>query len=231
MRPGARCWLLILSGLLAACATSSPAEAEVPQAAPEVVESWEEGCEDPRTLVLLCQEDSDECGLFVCREVVPGRVVLASRGGGGGFSGPTSPGGSRRWRRGPRWPGDATPVFTFRFNRHLAPKPITPQLPQLPSGRYVRHHIFSQAPALAQWFKRQGIPDIHQFTMVIPEHIHREIHSGGPSGGRWNDAWRKFIIGNSNASPQEIYRHAGELIFRFELTGPIVPYRSRRTER
>ncbi|QRK04498.1 DUF2380 domain-containing protein [Archangium violaceum] len=27
-----------------------------------------------------------------------------------------------------------------------------------------------------------------------------------------------------SASPEEIYRHAGELIFRFELTGPIVPY-------
>jgi hypothetical protein len=26
------------------------------------------------------------------------------------------------------------------------------------------------------------------------------------------------------ASPEEIYRHAGQLIFRFELTGPIVPY-------
>ena len=27
-----------------------------------------------------------------------------------------------------------------------------------------------------------------------------------------------------NASPEEIYCHAGQLIFRFELTGPIVPY-------
>ena len=47
----------------------------------------------------------------------------------------------------------------------------------------------------------------------------------------WNEAWRRFKDDNPAASPQAIYRHAGELIFRFELTGPIVPYRSRRTER
>lgn len=226
MRPGPRYWLLLLTGLLAACATSSPVGPDALEAPPEVVDSWEEGCGDPRTLVLLCQEDSDECGLFVCREVVPGPVVLASRGGG--FSGPNSQGPFRRWRRGARWPGESAPVFTFRFNRHLEPKPLVPQLPQLPSGRYVRHHIFPQASDLARWFTRQGVPDIHQFTMVIPEHIHREIHSGGPRGGVWNQAWRQFRDVNSTASPAEIYRHAGELIFRFELTGPLVPYRSGR---
>ena len=108
------------------------------------------------------------------------------------------------------------------------PKPLAPQLPQLPSGRYVRHHIFSQAPDLAAWFTRQGIPDIHPFTMIIPEHIHLQIHSGGPRGGVWNQAWRQFRDANSTASPAEIYRQAGELIFRFELTGPLVPYRSGR---
>ncbi|WNG51735.1 DUF2380 domain-containing protein [Archangium minus] len=37
-------------------------------------------------------------------------------------------------------------------------------------------------------------------------------------------AWKDFIRSRPRASPEEIYRHAGELIFRFELTGPILPY-------
>jgi len=227
MRPGPRYWLLLLTGLLAACATSSSAGPDALEAPPEAVDSWQEGCEDPRTLILLCQEETDECGLFLCREVVSGAIVLASRGAGG-FSGPSSQGPFRRWRRGARWSGETGPVFTFRFNRHLEPKPLTPQLPLLPSGRYVRHHIFPQASDLARWFTRQGVSDIHLFTMIIPEHIHRGIHSGGPRGGRWNEAWRQFKFENPDARPPEIYRHAGELIFRFELTGPLVPYRSRR---
>jgi uncharacterized lipoprotein (TIGR02269 family) len=74
---------------------------------------------------------------------------------------------------------------------------------------------------------RQGVPDIHQFTILIPEYVHLRIHGGGPKGGRWNQAWRNFIEDNQAAPPEEIYRHAGELMFRFELTGPITPYHRR----
>jgi uncharacterized lipoprotein (TIGR02269 family) len=121
-----------------------------------------------------------------------------------------------------RWPQSAAPVLTFRFNRHFESKPPGPFLPP---GRYVRHHIFPQAPDLARWFERQGIKDIHQFTLVIPESVHRQIHSKAPSGGLWNEAWRQFRNERPDASPQEIYQHAGQLIFRFELTGQVVPYR------
>ncbi|HZH75010.1 MAG TPA: hypothetical protein VEY88_03190 [Archangium sp.] len=71
MRNASRLWLLLV-GLLAACATSSPIfrEADNP---PAVVGSWEEGCEDAHSLVLLCREDSDECGFFRCREYRGGR--------------------------------------------------------------------------------------------------------------------------------------------------------------
>ena len=219
MRNVSRLWLLLV-GLLAACATSNPIvrEADNP---PEVVDSWEEGCEDARSLVLLCREDSDECGFFRCREVAPQQeVLLASRGGGPIYIPGASPSAPRRWRGRPlSWPRNNEPVLTFRFNRHFDPKP--PQ-PTLPPGRWVRHHIFSQA--LREWFHSRGVPDIHQFTLLIPEHVHVRIHGGGPSGGRWNQAWRDFIDARPNASPADIYRHAGELIFRFELTGTIVPY-------
>lgn len=222
MRTHARHWLLMLSGLLAACAMTSTTSAEVPpDTRAERVDSWEAGCDDERTLVLLCREDAEECGLFVCRDTVPREVLLAFRGGGGlpVAASPASP--RRRWGADVPWPRDTQPVLTFHFNRQVDPKrPVF----LLPPGRYVRHHLFPQAPDLARWFARQGIPDIHRFTMVIPAYIHRQIHSQGPSGGLWNEAWRHFRTEHPNASPQEIYQHAGELIFRFELTGPIVPY-------
>nr|AYM53629.1 lipoprotein [Archangium violaceum] len=212
---------LLWVGLLAACATSSSTVPENNET-PEVVASWEAGCEDERSLVLLCREDGEECGFFRCRDVVPrDEVLLASRGGGTLYiPGPSST--SRGWRGRPiGWPRGTRPVLTFRFNRHFDPKP--PQL-ALPPGRWVKHHIFPQAEGLARWFQRQGVSDIHQFTILIPEHVHIRIHSRGPRGGLWNMAWQQFKDANPSAPSEAIYRHAGELMFRFELTGPVVPY-------
>lgn len=209
---------MLLALFLAACATTLPSVHQNDEAL-EVVDSWEEGCEDERSLVLLCREDGEECGFFRCREVVPhDEVLLASRGGGPIYI----PGGApapRRWNRLRGWPRNTEPVLTFRFNRHFDPKP---SVPALPPGRWVKHHLLPQA--LKAWFQRQGVPDIHQFTILIPEHVHIRIHSRGPNGGLWNGAWSQFRDAHPDASPVEIYRHAGELIFRFELTGPIVPY-------
>jgi uncharacterized lipoprotein (TIGR02269 family) len=215
---------LLLVGFLAACATSSPVVQEGgPTPEPEVVTSWEEGCEDERSLVLLCREDGEECGFFRCREVAPRKeVLLASRGGETLYIQGASP-FARGWRGRPfGWPRNTRPVLTFRFNRHFDPKP--PPLPALPPGRWVKHHIFPQAQELRDWFHARGVPDIHQYTLVIPEHVHIRIHSRGPKGGLWNQAWRDFKDARPNASPEAIYRHAGELIFRFELTGAVVPY-------
>lgn len=41
----------------------------------------------------------------------------------------------------------------------------------------------------------------------------------------WNTAWRAFI--NAHREPpgrDAVIRHAFELAFRYELTGPLVPY-------
>ena len=63
--------------------------------------------------------------------------------------------------------------------------------------------------------------------MPIPRDVHQRIHRGGEGGGAWNKAWRAFMQANSNASPEAIYKHAGELIHRFQLMGgPIQPYHS-----
>jgi uncharacterized lipoprotein (TIGR02269 family) len=218
MKTVSKPWLALLCTLLTACATATPSLPDAHEP-PQVVDSWSEGCEDERTVVLLCREDSDECGFFLCRDVAPREVLLAYRGGGPIYIPSASPSPRRWW--GPSGPRDNQPVLTFRFNHHLDPKPPTPSLPP---GRWVRHHLLPQAADLARWFHRQGVKDIHQYTLLIPEHVHIRIHSGGPSGGLWNAAWRRFQNENRDATPEEIYRYAGELIFRFELTGPIVPY-------
>ncbi|AKQ69002.1 putative lipoprotein [Myxococcus hansupus] len=100
-----------------------------------------------------------------------------------------------------------------------------PAVPR-PRGKLIKHHLFPQEPRLAAWFRAAGI-DIHQFTMVVPEHVHWRIHSGkgmGP-GGAWNNAWRRFVVANPRPPSKDvIMRHAIELAFRFELSGPVVPY-------
>ncbi|MFY0529310.1 TIGR02269 family lipoprotein [Archangium gephyra] len=94
-----------------------------------------------------------------------------------------------------------------------------------PSGPLGQTPPLSPGPGgFREWFHARGVPDIHQYTLVIPEHVHIRIHSSGPKGGLWNQAWMDFKDARPNASPEAIYRHAGELIFRFELTGPVVPY-------
>lgn len=216
-------WLLC--ALLIACASSpQPHSAEEPLE--EVLSSFEEGCADASTMVLLCE--GHECGFFRCRDLdfEPGGVQL-TRGGGGFMASPATPGRRPGRRRGGLWPSrNAGPVLTFRLNPSLDPKPPPLARPQLPPGRYVRHHLFSQAPDLAAWFRERGV-NIHGFTMVIEETVHYRIHSGGPRGGRWNEAWRQFKDANPRAAPEEIYRYAGELIYRFKLIGPVVPYYSR----
>jgi hypothetical protein len=95
-------------------------------------------------------------------------------------------------------------------------------------GKLVHHHLFPQQHELALWFRRNGV-DIHKFTILIPEHIHRQLHSGTGRGGMWNQAWRDYIRskGRDPVTPNEIHRQAVELIFRFELTGPVIPYNTR----
>ena len=63
--------------------------------------------------------------------------------------------------------------------------------------------------------------------MPIPRDLHRRIHGSDGLGGPWNQAWREFRKRNEDAPPEEIFRHAGELIYRFQrLGGPIQPYYS-----
>jgi uncharacterized lipoprotein (TIGR02269 family) len=131
------------------------------------------------------------------------------------------PGGFRsRWRKIRR---DADPVFVIRWNNH--PAPNRPSQRTIPLDQLVKHHIFSQAPDLAAWFRQQGI-NIHQYTLLISRGMHLRIHSGGPRGGMWNAEWRQFQQGRDTATPEQIWEHAIKLIIKYDLTGArMVPYR------
>jgi len=110
--------------------------------------------------------------------------------------------------------------MTFQFRYPFGALPAFPRY----EGRVVKHHLFPQAPEFRDWFRASGI-DIHQYTIVIPEQIHRQIHSGTGSGGIWNTAWREFRRHNPGIQkPEVLFRKAFELAIRYDLAGPIVPY-------
>lgn len=214
-------WVLA-AFLLSACASSSPAR-----------RAWEEAetgdaatCEDPgsdRCIVLAC--DEGECGVFGCEDVDLEVVAHAPLQHGAelarGYRPPfRSPGPHRNWRRmGLR--DDARPRMTFHFRYRQGYLPAFPRL----EGKLVKHHLFPQAKEFRRFFVRSGI-DTHEYTMVIPEHMHLRIHRGA-SGGLWNEAWRQFLNANqSRLVPRdEMLRKAFELAFRFDIVGPLMPYR------
>ncbi|WP_224243318.1 SitA6 family polymorphic toxin lipoprotein [Hyalangium gracile] len=217
-------WLLVAS-VLAACATTQlpVSESADDDDAGEVV-SFEEACAEDSSLLVLC--DGRQCGVYRCREVVEhvgaGRVVL-TRGGAVVRPG-SSAGAQRYWGSAQQLPGDSRPVFTIPWG----PKP-----PLLPSQQHEleeaakerskpheRHHIFSRA--FREWFTERGI-NIDEYVMPLEVEKHRSIHRG-EKGGPWNAAWDKWIRKNRGAQKEEIFRYAGQLIYEFELFGPVVPY-------
>ncbi len=212
--------LPLIALVLCGCVASSPATHAREESGPAVSCDVEgrHSC-----IVLVCE--GEDCGLFGCEDVDPAALA---RGLGtpevelaqGAFRPPYRPPAFRNWRNTGIRAG-AQPRMTFHFRYRQG---FLPALPREP-GKLVHHHLFPQEPRLATWFKVNGV-DIHEFTILIPEHIHREIHSGTGRGGMWNQAWRDFQASKQgrSVSPGELHRKAVEFIFRFELTGPVVPY-------
>ncbi|WP_074951600.1 TIGR02269 family lipoprotein [Myxococcus fulvus] len=196
---------------------------------PLVQAAWDTAeveCDAPaedQCVTVLCQEDV--CGIYRCESLSaeielarfpPSRPPAAAAAPG---SGPR-----RNWGGAQRLPPGS--IMTFP-NWNGAPTQYIPPSHQLPRGRWEKHHIFPQSQDLAIWFERQGVK-IHDYTMPIPLSVHRRIHDGTGRGGAWNDAWRDYMSARPFATPEEIFRHAGELIHRFELMGgPLQPYYSR----
>ncbi|WP_224370551.1 SitA6 family polymorphic toxin lipoprotein [Hyalangium versicolor] len=221
--PGRWIWLL-LPAVLAACATVPSAQSEGPgsEVATEPV-SFEQACQQESSLLVMC--GGQQCGLYPCREVMQhlatGHVVrtwgqatpLAEVGAGA----------QRYWGSAQELPGDSRPVFIIPW----VPKPLLPsQLKELEEAAkernkpHQKHHIFSQE--FRSWFELKKI-NIDEYTIPLELTKHLSIHRGA-QGGPWNAAWRQWIPRHTNATKEEIFRYAGQLIYEFELFGPVVPY-------
>lgn len=122
-------------------------------------------------------------------------------------------------------PPERTPVITFEIHPDppdwKLPPGIRALLAEQAKRPHVKHHIFPQE--FKPFFKRKGI-NIHNWVMVLPLEDHLRIHRG-QRGGPWNADWREWILANRISSKQEdIYRFAGEMIYRYCLTGTLTQY-------
>jgi uncharacterized lipoprotein (TIGR02269 family) len=217
-------WLLV-SCALAACATTPVSEGESPgcEETAEAV-SFEEACADASSLVALC--DGQQCGLYRCREVMEhlavGQMVLTR---GGALPLPSTQGGAQRyWGSAQESPWDSRPVFIIPWKHQPELRPSQEKLLEEQAAErnkpHEKHHIFPRA--FRAWFTEMGI-DIDKYVIPLEVEKHRSIHRGA-DGGPWNAAWRGYIKEHRRATPEEIYRYAGQLIYEFELFGPVVPY-------
>ncbi|WP_044890281.1 TIGR02269 family lipoprotein [Myxococcus hansupus] len=212
----------LLAFVLCWTGCSTVAHAPVPQpwdgTASECQSPGDDAC-----VSLLCLGDA--CGFYACEDL-PGVVEVARFPPARPPAAAASPGRGprRRWGGGQNLPRGAVMVFP---NWSGAPERVIPPSHRLTPGRWEKHHIFPQAEDLSMWFGSRGVK-IHDFTMPIPRDVHRRIHGSDGRGGAWNQAWRDFKSEKPGATSTEIFKHAGELIHRFQLIGgPIQPYYSR----
>jgi len=221
-------WWLLMSAVLASCVASQPMAraTEGCETEPEAA-SFEQLCEEDGTLLALCEQR--QCGVYVCREVAEfltaGHVVPTK---GGGFSLPGAGlGVERYWGSAQGLPQSTRPVFIIPWGPS-APRELLPSQKQMLAEAeafrkrpHEQHHIYSQA--FRPWFTEKGI-NIDEYILLLEVPEHRRIHRG-VNGGPWNEAWRVFIENNRGATPEEIHRHAGKLIYEFGLLGVVTPYR------
>ncbi|NMO20507.1 TIGR02269 family lipoprotein [Pyxidicoccus fallax] len=210
-------WFSLVALTWLGCATTTPPLQEAwTEAQPECDSPHEDQC-----VTLLCLGDA--CGFYRCEDML-GDVELARFPGARPPAAAPGSGPRRNWGGAGKLPGGAVMVFP---NWNGAPERIIPPSRQLTAGRWEKHHLFPQEPTLKEWFTDRGVR-IHDYTMPIPRHLHQRIHGPEGRGGAWNQAWRDFKEARPFATPEQIYRHAGELIYRFQLIGgPVQPYYSR----
>lgn len=219
-------WLLAAVALVACATTPSGSEGlGCEEAAVAVLP--EEVCADERRLVPVCT--GEQCGLYQCAEVreplARGRVVL-TRGAVAVLPNPSA-GPQRNWGSAQELPWDTRPVFIIPW-RHKPPllpsqQQMLDEAAQERRKPHEQHHIFPRM--FREWFNRKGI-NIDEYVILLAVEKHRSIHRGA-NGGPWNDAWARFIDANNQTATQaDIHKYAGQLIYEFELFGPVMRFRS-----
>ncbi len=88
---------------------------------------------------------------------------------------------------------------------------------QLGSGASTlpKHHVFPQA--LRSWFSSRNLQNIDDYTIQISKGLHKQLHSGGGRGGVWNSEWQQFKNQNPYATPQQIFKQAEDMMFKYQL--------------
>jgi uncharacterized lipoprotein (TIGR02269 family) len=224
-------WLLV-SCALVACATTPPSGSEVAgdEDSGQAV-SFEAACAEDHSLLALCV--GKQCGVYPCREVMQhlsvGRVVRTL-----GEAEPlveVGAGAQRYWGSAQELPWNTRPVFIIPWGQKPPLLPSQQQeLEEAAKERnkpHERHHIFPQR--FREWFEDQDI-DIDEYVIPLEVEKHRSIHRGA-NGGPWNATWEKFINEQTENPPkEEIFRYAGQLIYEFELYGPVSPYWKKRPQ-
>ncbi|MCY1017090.1 TIGR02269 family lipoprotein [Pyxidicoccus sp. MSG2] len=221
-------WRLLVCGLLVtACASTNIAQQrwETADAEPETEE-----CDDPgadRCTMFICGVGA--CGLYYCKDVDPGGIVRAQAvapirppmpGVAAPFPTPANP--QRYWGSMQGLPRDAAPIFIIPWHEteeEYAARLRKEQEDQ-PKRTWVKHHVFPRA--FKTWFNARGV-NIHEWTLVVDKQVHLKIHRGA-AGGPWNAEWYLYIIDNPLGNPQAIHLFATQMIFRYDLSGPVVPY-------
>ena len=118
------------------------------------------------------------------------------------------------------------PLITFEMYRDPPEAKLPPGIRALLAEQakkpHVKHHVFPQE--FKSFFDKKGI-NIHEWVMVLLLEDHLRIHRGA-YGGPWNADWRAWIkTNNITGNAEAIYRFAGEMVYRYCLSGTLTRYR------
>ena len=92
----------------------------------------------------------------------------------------------------------------------------------LPKSKTVRHHIFNvwrggnpEKKVYRDFFESRNI-DINEFCIDIPEKTHQlKVHG---KGNDWTAQWEKWIDANPDATNNEVYQKAGQMMDDYGLS-------------